>query len=404
MNEPNYRSRILLQRYLSNTCTREELGELMALLNKTPIDEELRSAMEEHWRKIQDLSGIPDADAKLDRMFEGTRPGITHSDDSASPLRQRPRWQRYAAAAALIGGIAIAGYLYFNRSAPQPGVLTENKKRGAIKDVAPGSNKATLILENGDALILDSNSNQVVQQGNSAIHLRNGSLQYTPQGSGATPSFNILSTPRGGQYQVALPDGSKVWLNASSRLRYPTAFTGRERVVELSGQAYFEVEKKEGQPFRVQVQGAGGDALEVLALGTSFDIMAYADEHSVNTTLTEGAVKVSLPAESRVLRPGQQAAVPHSNRRIQVQQVNTEQVLAWKNGYFSFHDADVPTIMRQLSRWYDVDISYPDGTPQGLFSGEIGKSLSLSQALSILEQARVPFRMEGDRHIVVLRE
>jgi ferric-dicitrate binding protein FerR (iron transport regulator) len=201
---------------------------------------------------------------------------------------------------------------------------------------------------------------------------------------------------------VILPDGTKAWLNAASRLRYPTAFDGKERVVELQGEGYFEIVKKEGQPFKVRVLHEAHNALEVVALGTSFNIMAYADEQTLNTTLMEGAVKISLDGESRLLQPGQQAAVRSGSSGISVQRVNTDHVIAWKNGYFSFNNADIQTVMRQLSRWYDVEISYPHGIPQGSFSGEIGKSLSLAQALHLLEQARVHFRMETDRRIAIL--
>jgi ferric-dicitrate binding protein FerR (iron transport regulator) len=403
MSEPNYRLRTLFQRYLSNTCTRQELEELMAALEKEPLDEALQKALELHWLNSRDAPGIPDADAKLDRLFEDTRP-VLRSSAHGTEIQVRPGLRRkyYAAAAVLACALAIIGYLYLKQSARQPAVITQQQRSAAIKDVAPGSNKATLILASGKALMLDSSSNQVVQQGSTAVHLHNGSLQYDVQGTGAAISFNTLSTPRGGQFQVVLPDGTKAWLNAASKLRYPTAFSEKERVVELQGEGYFEIVKKEGQPFKVRVPRETGNALEVLALGTSFNIMAYGDEQTLNATLVEGAVKVNLDSESRLLQPGQQAAVSHRSSGISVQRVNTDHVIAWKNGYFSFNDADIQTVMRQLSRWYDVEVSYPGGIPQGSFSGEIGKGLSLAQALNLLEQARVHFRMEADRHIAIL--
>lgn len=394
MSEPNYRLRTLFQRYVSNTCTRQELEELMAALGKEPIDEELRIALEQHWLNSQSTTGIPDADAKLDRLFESTR---TDKPVTGIPLRRKHYWWRYAAAAVLVCGLTAAGYLFLRQSGPEPAPITAHKRPGMTKDIAPGGNKATLILANGDALVLDSASGKVLQQGNTAIQLGNGSLQYAVQGKGAAVSYNILSTPRGGQYHVVLPDGTHVWLNAMSRLRYPTAFTGKERMVELEGQGYFEIAKNEAQPFKVQVSG-----MEVQALGTSFDIMAYTDEKAVNTTLLEGAVKVNMSAESRLLQPGQQASVAHGASRINIAKVNTDHVIAWKNGYFSFSDADIQTVMRQLSRWYDVEISYQNGIPQDLFSGEIGKGLTLAQALNILERAGVHSRMESERHIVIL--
>jgi ferric-dicitrate binding protein FerR (iron transport regulator) len=255
-------------------------------------------------------------------------------------------------------------------------------------DIQAGTNKASLTLADGSTIALDSIG--TLQQGATTIHRKPGILQYAAQGKQETVSFNTLSTPRGGQYQVILPDGSKAWLNAASKLKYPTAFIGKERIVELEGQAYFEIAKNAHQPFKVHVNGS-----DIQVLGTSFDVMAYPDEKTINTTLLEGAVKVA----EKLLQPGQQAVTAGSS--ISIREVNTDDVIAWKNGYFSFRDADLPTVMRQLSRWYDVTISYQGAIPQGTFSGEIGRTLSLEQALQILEQTRVHFKIEG-RQIVIL--
>jgi ferric-dicitrate binding protein FerR (iron transport regulator) len=331
-------------------------------------DEQLHQQL---WLDSKDAPGIPDAAAKLEAMLATTR----------SP--RKIRWWPYAAAAVTIGMI---GWLYL-KPVPEPSVplvaTTIHKT-----DIQAGSNKATLTLADGSTIALDSIG--ILQQGATTIRRKPGILQYAAQGKQETVSFNTLSTPRGGQYQVMLPDGSKVWLNAASRLKYPTAFNGKERIVELEGQAYFEIAKNAHQPFKVHVNGT-----DIQVLGTSFDVMAYPDEKTTNTTLLEGAVKVA----DKILKPGQQAAVSGSD--INIRQVNTEDVIAWKNGYFSFRDADLPTVMRQLSRWYDVTISYHGAIPQGTFSGEIGRTLSLEQALQILEQTRVHFKIEG-RQIVIL--
>jgi ferric-dicitrate binding protein FerR (iron transport regulator) len=354
---------ILWQRYLSNTCTREELEELLAATD----DEQLHQQL---WLDSKDAPGIPDAATKLEAMLAATRP------------QRKIRWWPYAAAAVTIG--MIAWLLYLKPVPPQPAPLIAKIKT----DIQAGTNKATLTLADGSTIALDSIG--TLQQGATTIRRKPGILQYAAQGKQETVSFNTLSTPRGGQYQVMLPDGSKVWLNAASRLKYPTAFIGKERIVELEGQAYFEIAKNAHQPFKVHVNGS-----DIQVLGTSFDVMAYPDEKTTNTTLLEGAVKVA----DKILKPGQQAAVSGSD--INIRQVNTDDAIAWKNGYFSFRDADLPTVMRQLSRWYDVTISYHGAIPQGTFSGEIGRTLSLEQALQILEQTRVHFNIEG-RQIVIL--
>lgn len=390
MSETDNRLNLLFRRYLANTCTRQELEELLATLKKDTVDEALYQALEQHWLDSRNAAGIPDAEARLDDLLKNIRFQV-----GAVPIRRRAfRW-RYAAAAVLLLGISVAVYLFVRQaSAPTPAVVHNNTLK---EDVPPGSNKAVLTLADGSAVALDSAAGRVMQQGNTTVHLQNGGLQYAVQGGSNPVSYNTLVTPRGGQYRLVLSDGTKVWLNAASRLKYPTAFTGKERVVELEGQGYFEITPDAAQPFKVRVNN-----MEVLALGTSFDIMAYADEKTVNATLLTGAVKVSADQESRLLQPGQQAVLAQGSDIIGVSRVNTENVIAWKNGYFSFVDADIHTIMRQLSRWYDVDVSYEGGTPQGLFSGEIGRGLTLAQALKILEQARVHFRIENNRHIVIL--
>ncbi len=399
MSETDNRITFLFERYVTNTCTREELEELLAAVKQRSADDALRLAMEQHWRNSSDGAGIPDAEAKLEHLFTNTRlPADQQEQESRTPVipvRRAYRW-RYAAAAVVALGLGAMGYLYQQRS-PTPSAIAHHNI--LKQDVPPGGNKAVLTLADGSTVALDSASGRVMQQGNTSIHLQNGRLQYDVNGTTAAAGFNALVTPRGGQYQLVLPDGSKVWLNADSRLKYPTAFVGKERVVELEGQGYFEIAKKAGQPFKVRVHN-----LEVLALGTSFDIMAYDDERTMNATLLDGAVKVSVNREATLLKPGQQAAVVRGADAIAVSKVNTDHVIAWKNGYFSFVDADIQTIMRQLSRWYNVEVSYADGVPQGIFSGEIGKGLTLAQALQTLEQARVHFKIEHDRHIIILPE
>lgn len=303
-------------------------------------------------------------------------------------------YRRVAAIVVLAAG--VAGYFYWSHKTKDTPKLAQNKQHTPA-EVQPGSNKATLILEDGTAVPLDSAGSQTIMQGNTIVQRNNGQLLYTGKSTAAKLSYNVLSTPKGGQYQIVLPDGTKVWLNAASRLKYPVAFTGTERLVELEGEAYFETAKDAGKPFKVKA----GD-LEVQVLGTSFDVMAYKDEKQTHTTLISGAVKVASEKESKLLQPGQQAVL-NANAGIGVNTVNTDEVIAWKNGYFSFKDADITAVMRQLERWYDVTVSYPSGIPKGTFSGEMGRGLTLTKALNILQQTDVNFRIEKEgRHIVIL--
>lgn len=360
----NSRLSILWQRYLDNTCTRQELEELLAAADS----DELRSVMEQHWHNSIAGEGMPHADVRLEAILG---------------KKSRKKTPYYYAAAAITIGIIAGLYTYFNiQPTPEKPAVVK-----IVTNIESPHNKAILTLSDGSKVTLDSAGNQLLKQ-------QPGLLQY--QNKNAVIGFNTLITPPGVQYQVVLPDGSKVWLNAASGLKYPTVFNGKERLVELHGQAYFEIAKNADQPFKVKTNNE-----EILVLGTSFDIMAYANENSSYTTLIEGVVKVTADNTTRLLQPGQQATVNNDTKNIGVRQVNIDDVIAWKNGYFSFRNADLPTVMRQLARWYDVEISYQQNIPAGTFSGEIGKSLSLEQALKILEQTRVHFRIEG-RRIVIL--
>lgn len=299
------------------------------------------------------------------------------------------RWGWAAAAVILLLGVSVFTFL-----------RKDNKIKDNVvqwQDVGPGSNKATLILANGSSVTLDSSGNRVIQQGNTAIQQHNGQLQYQVGKSLANAGYNTLSTPRGAQFRVTLSDGTKVWLNSASSLKYPAAFTGKERTVELQGQGYFEVSKNAGQPFKVKVNN-----MEVNVLGTHFDIMAYPDEKMVNTTLLEGAVQVQSGKEMQLLKPGQQAILNKESQQLSVQAAAVNKVVAWKDGLFVFNNMDLATILREISRWYDVEIVY-EVVPNGkLYGGGISRHLQLSEILHFLEANGINrFKIEG-RKVIVL--
>ena len=313
----------------------------------------------------------------------------------------RRAWVRYAAALILLTG---AWFLFRTikraRVLPAPAV--------AITDVAPGGNKATLILADGSSITLDSaNTGHLANQGGTKIvKTANGKIEYDQGGPATGEVFlNTMRVPRGGQYQLTLPDGTKVWLNAASSISYPTAFVGKERTVSVGGEVYFEVAKKANMPFRVKVN----DQTSILVLGTSFNINAYEDETAVRTTLLEGSVRIQRPQKSTVLSPGEQAMTPtrgaaSAGDQIKVvEKVDVDKVMAWKNGYFNFEDMPFEGAMRQLQRWYDIEIVYPNGIPDIPLGGEISRTLKLSGLLKGLEGAGVKFRLENGRRLVVLR-
>lgn len=320
-----------------------------------------------------------------------------------TPPSGKSVWRLSMAAAAAVLVIALTAILFYRNyndvAGPQ---IVKN-------DINPGKNKAVLTLANGQKISLtDALNGKLAQQAGVTISkTANGQLVYqaAPNASGKnTAEYNTIEAPRGGQWQVILPDGSKVFLNASSSLKYPVVFAAKERKVELKGEAYFEISHNKKAPFRVR---AKGQTVEVL--GTHFNIMSYDDEKAVKTTLLSGSVKVSSnaknasgvnAAEFLVLKPGEQSQVSSGNMKL-IQDVDLEDVLAWKNGYFKFNE-NLRSIMTKVSRWYDVEVVYetqPD--PEFKFKGEISRDKNISELLNMLDYTgNVHFKIEGRRVIV----
>jgi len=391
---PHDPSRIvyLLQRYTSRTCSREELEELFRYIERADADDDaaLHQLMEASWQEVYLQGGRQVPEIDYEDVYERiVRP--------ASPKRSRMfTLRRIAAAAAvlLLAGAAFWLWRPGNRQSATSPVASHVPRTG---DITPGLHKAVLTLADGSSITLDSTGNQVIQQGATAVRQQNGQLLYASQGSDESVRYNKLSTPRGGQFSIVLPDGTKVWLNSASALRYPTAFTGGQRVVELQGQAYFEVAQNAAQPFKVMV-----GAMEVQVLGTRFDVMAYPDEATVNTTLLSGSVQVKEGAALQLLRPGQQAVLRHSDHVITVRTADVRKAVAWKEGLFVFNNMTLPAILREVARWYDVEIVYTVQPSQELYGGGISRRLPLSGILDLLEgNGHNHFRIEG-RKVVVL--
>ncbi|AYL93875.1 FecR family protein [Mucilaginibacter celer] len=297
-------------------------------------------------------------------------------------------WAKYAVAASILLFAAVGTY-FFTRNNHKADKLIANN----YKSIKPGSNKATLTLAGGKTITLDDSvSGQIARQAGVIItKYANGQIVYKTAEPSGEVFQNTITTPNGGQYRVILPDGTNVWLNAASSLTYPTAFKGTGRLVTLTGEGYFEVVKNKAMPFRVH---SAGQTVEVL--GTHFNINAYADEALVKTTLLEGSVKVSSAANSAVIVPGQQAQLAAGGAgAIRLQQVDTEKEVAWKNGVFSFADEDLRTVMRQISRWYDIDVVYEGKIPDEKFFGEISRGSNLADVFKILELNNIKFEVDG---------
>ena len=324
-----------------------------------------------------------------------------HEKIQAGSVKRKPRvfpLRRMAVAASVIGLLLLSAFFLFNRGGTKGYAKAKVNNQRFKDDVSPGGDKAILTLADGSAILLDEAQNgTLAQQGNSKIIKLDGKLFYDPiKNNSKEIVYNTITTPKGGQYQLELPDGSHVWLNATSSIRFPTSFIEKERRVEITGEAYFEVAKDPAMPFIVTVNNA-----EVRVVGTHFNINSYSDEEDIKTTLLEGSVKFVNGANTNILKPGQQSQLTKNGSVKVVSDVDVEQVVAWKNGLFDFENAGIETVMRQLSRWYDVEIEY-SGNTDDLFIAEMRRNIKLSDALKALElTGKVKFEIQGKKIIVM---
>jgi ferric-dicitrate binding protein FerR (iron transport regulator) len=376
--------RFLLHRYYNGTATAAEEEELFAAL-RTDGEEEEWTAL------ISELHAAASPDPAYNpALYEDAIDQILHP----TPVRKIKsyRWY-YTAAAAVLLLIATAGYLM-----QQHRTATPTPVLAAITiDAKPGKNGAVLTLGDGSQVVLDSLNNGIIstQQG-TTVSLHNGQLKYDASGA-AMVSYNTMTTPRGRKFQLQLPDGTKVWMNAASAITYPTAFTGSNRSITLSGEAYFEVASNATLPFIVHINNE--TAVEVL--GTHFNISSYQDEASISTTLLEGAVQVKVKQQARLLQPGQQLEINKTSGVATLnKQVDTLSVIAWKNGTLSFQDKKLTAILNMIARWYDIDVVYETTPPDITFVGEIGSDVTLSAVLAFLRESGIHFRLEGRKLIV----
>ena len=386
---------VLIEKYHDGTATTEEkllLNEWYHSFNDS--EAELTANENETEQQL--------ADRIKNRLLETIR----HENETVV-TRPRRIWQIPAAAAVILIILSIGAYFMFSSKSPKQEIVKTAPTKPQLKnDIAPGGNKAVLTLADGSTIVLDSASNGTIsQQGNIKVQkLNNGSLAYTINGHQVRENdeafFNTISTPRGGQYQVTLADGTKVWLNAASSIRFPVVFTGKERKVEITGEAYFEVAKNKNMPFKVKANSS-----EIEVFGTHFNVNSYDDEASIKTTLLEGKVKVSIPAiagnqSSKFLQPGQQADINKEGKINVMDNADTEEAVAWMNGHFQFKSADLKTILRQISRWYDVDVEYK-GNANLHFTGQLTRNENVSKVFEKLAlTGEVHFKIDGKRIII----
>jgi transmembrane sensor len=315
-------------------------------------------------------------------------------------VRKRPfhnllnsSWRRFAAAASILLAI-ISGLFYFYKNTPKPALVISP----APKDFAPGTQRAVLTLANGSEVALDNAENGLIAtEGNATITKNSdGKLSYQVSGDRAAAiGMNMVATPAGGQYTIVLPDGSQAWLNARSSISFPTTFAQSERKISIKGECYFEIKTDKTRPFVVDVNGKQ----QIVVTGTHFNVNAYDNESEIRTTLLEGAVYVTSKKTkggqtALQLLPGEQS-VFNADGQFQKSQVDVNEVVAWKSGFFQFHETPLTTIMRDIERWYNVEVEYAQGIPKKRFSGKLRRDSNASGILEILRFAGVNFRLEA---------
>jgi transmembrane sensor len=368
---------ILYEKYLNNECSPEELVLL---------------------EQYKDDFSLSETDYKDDQLQAKIYGKLLNSIAEREKVKPLFPWKKYVVAAAMLSAVAVSGLMLLRKGNKQPATASLPPATAVKHDIKPGGNKAVLILGDGSVVELnDSIKGKIAQQGATVVSKTlNGQLTYEETGGDANETiYNTINIPRGGQYSLSLPDGSKVWLNAASSFKFPTQMNGRERIVELDGEAYFEVAKSK-QPFLVKVRD-----MQVEVLGTHFNIMAYKDEANINTTLLEGKVKLSSSTNEVILKPGQQGLYTQA-AGFKVRTADTDQALAWKNGYFNFNDEELSSVMRKISRWYNVDIRYNNRNSKLSYMGVISRSKNVSDVLNMLSlTGTVQFKIE-DRHITVI--
>jgi len=407
------RLQYLVKKYLGSTISNSELEELETHLRNSSGDA-LSPTLEELWEKLKENQiRYP---VNWDQMYAN----VLQADHTLrkGDLRVRTIRRRWMVAASVIALVGLAAYLWTSREYRSPNEFTTNL--ALQTDIQPGKEGAVLKLADGTELLLDtvkSGAGRIANQGKSAFSVNQGTLIYSALADAAVPNgtelYNTMTTPHGRQFSLQLPDGTRVWLNAGSSIRFPVVFSPNERRVEITGEAYFDVAQKTNQPFIVKTRR---QTIEVL--GTEFNVNTYEDEEAERTTLLNGAVRVVGNGSARnspvILKPGQQAVLTHSSRSLSTNIPKNQQltpnvhnvsdlnkVVAWKNGLFDFSNASLEEVMRQLARWYDIRVEFEGEVPDIEFAGRVGRDVSLSRMLVFFKESGVNFRIEEGNKLII---
>jgi ferric-dicitrate binding protein FerR (iron transport regulator) len=375
--------------------SKKDASDLLSRYCNGQVSEEEKALVESWYADYTQNAATPEIDGQ---ELENNREEILRRILLELPDQRKINYRRLISIAASVVLILCAGVFFIKQRKSHQYQPAFAAKKGN-SNLLPGGNKATLILSNGNSINLNDTKNGALANENGIVIHKNaeGRITYDQAGHNTTQesdAFNTVITPKGGQYQLVLSDGTRVWLNAASTLKYPVTFAGTKREIELSGEAYFEVAHDQHKPFRVI---SNGQTVEVL--GTHFNLNAYPDEKATRTTLLEGSVKVLAGEKSSKIKPGEQVQLKDGN--LAVSQADLDEAIAWKKGFFYFKDDDIQTVMRQLSRWYGVTVKYEGQISIREFSGQMNKNITAAQLMHILSFEQIHYRIEN-RTIIIM--
>ena len=389
MNLSQERLQYLFEQYYNKTATEAEVDELTIMLEEPFNRDLLFKLFADQWEGFKMEGPAKYSNEKIDDAWKKII-GTSSGESKVIEIKSRMKfgWTGWAAAAVIL---IVASALWLTVSNNQKVIKPEAQNHTTPSDIAPGYEGAILTLANGSKVVLDNAQDGKITD----AAFKNGNKVSYQNSDQTKVEFNTLTTPKGRQFSLVLPDGTQVWLNAASSITYPTAFTGNERKVSILGEAYFEVSHDASKPFHVDVNG-----VDVQVLGTHFNINSYSDEEAIKTTLLEGSIKITVAGRSQLVKPGEQAQVAEKDINM-VLDADVDGVMAWKYGFFSFDNANITDIMKQLTKWYDVEVVY-QGQPKERFSGKIDRNLTLSQVLKGLAETKVHFRIEDGKRLIIL--
>lgn len=398
------RTSFLFKKYYNKTASQKETKELFEIM-KSLSDDKLKELIREEWNNLEMTDSFFKYDVSMGMLNKilPAKPKSTYHKKEVlvkNIINWFSRFKKVSVAASILFFLSIGFYYWFKTTLPTQNLVTSYS---VSQDLPPGGARATLTLADGKKIILDTARNGIIASTNSfkIIKTESGQVVYHSFGTNINKTinteFNKITTPRGGEYRIIMPDGSKVWLNSASTIKFPGVFNGDSRSVELEGEAYFEIAKNSAMPFKVKSKN-----VEIIVIGTHFNVKAYTNEDLVKTTLVEGSIKIKRGNSSHLLKTGQQAVLIGNETKV-LSDIDVEEQIAWKNGLFQFKDAGIEEVMHQAALWYDLNVTFEGNITEKYLTGKVSRSVNVSEFMNILDYAGVKFKIEG-KHIIIMNK